>query len=187
MTLHIPAFDNDDANFLTTIDRVIADAVAAHAPDRFAIYRIDNWFSSRWLGFTGKRVGALGVRIYTRAIVPPFVPNRITAQCLFNRQSNGDYAYTGEGPHIHHSGPSGDNLTRQAQSEAPDTALFWFSGNSKQNGRASLMGYVPTEEEYWMWYTEFRLTDDVWKTVKHIEIDTENTRIVRDGRSFQGY
>lgn len=186
MTLHIPVFDGDDAEFLSTIDRVITDAVTAHASGHLALYRIDNWFSSRWLGFAGKRVGAVCVRNYTHTIVPPFVPNRVSARWLYERKHEGDYAHAGEGPQIHFSGPSSDNLTRQAQTVLPDTALFWFSGNSKQNGRASLMGYVPIADEYWRWYTEFRLTDGTWNSVKHIEIDVENTRIVRHGRSFNG-
>jgi hypothetical protein len=38
------------------------------------VVKIDNWFGKRWLGFSGKALGALGVR-KKKLTLPPFHPH----------------------------------------------------------------------------------------------------------------
>jgi len=168
MILGLPPFEADDVHFLIEADRIVRGVVAMHSPPRILVFRIDNWFGEKWLRFSGKALGALGVWDNTHTVVPPFVQNRITAQSLFEQTVGNQYSYAGAGPQIHHDGPSSHNLTNRAKRRAPDTALFWFSGNSKLNGRGSIMGYTPTPKQYWGWYLEFSRSPD-WKISKQVD------------------
>ena len=140
MILELPPFIDDDIHFLTYVDRVVRGVVAVHSPERFIVIRVDNWFGDKWLKFSGKALGAIGVRNQTNVVAPPSVPNRITAQSQFKQANADTYTYEGEGSQIHQSKPSSDNLTNRVRQVAPNTGLFWFSGNSKANARGSIMG-----------------------------------------------
>ena len=179
MILGIPTFDDDDVHFLTEVDRVIRGVVAMHPPSRFMVFRIDNWFGGKWLRFAGKELGAFGVWHNTRATVPPFVQNRITAQSFFERSNDDQYAHAGTGPNIHNDGPSSHNFGNRALTTAPDTSLFWFSGNSKSNGRGSIMGYTPSPDKYWGWYLEFVMADP-WKVSKQVDFHDNELALARD-------
>lgn len=169
MMFNLPLFQSDNDDFLTEIEVLIRGIVAIHQPQQFLVVRINNWFGSRWLRFAGKAIGALGIRDNSNVVIPPFVQNRITAQSLFERSPDRSYICLGEGPNIHHDGPSSQNLTNRAKHRIPGAALFWFSGASELNGRGSLMGYIPTPIQYWGWYIEF-VAAPQWHVAKRIDI-----------------
>lgn len=80
----------DDApDFIGYIERVVNGIVRRHCPDTIALVKIDNWFGSNWLGFSGKALGALGVWNKPRNMpadnirIPPFVPARVVSQRRF--------------------------------------------------------------------------------------------------------
>src|SRR4051794_25287402 len=60
MFLLDPAAD-DDRDFIERISRLIAGAVAVHRPDEVWIHKIDHWFGHKWVRFSGKVLGGLGV------------------------------------------------------------------------------------------------------------------------------
>jgi hypothetical protein len=131
-------------------------------PDRgnrlrhYQTFRIDNWFGPKWFGFCGKLVGAVGVANDRNVVIPPFVQNRLTAQSLFVRDDDGSYSHQGDGPKVHNIGTSESNFKNHARDAAPDTTLFWISGNSMRNGRGSIMSYKPGPTNYWMFYVEYQ-------------------------------
>jgi hypothetical protein len=179
MILGLPPFPDDDAGFLSVVDRLVRGVVGLHLPQRFLVFRIDNWFGDRWLRFSGKALSALGVRNSSHVVVPPFVQNRITAQCCFERSGDAQYSYVGAGANIHHDGPSSQNLINRAKAQAPEAALFWFSGNSKANGRGSIMGYTPCPEKYWSWFLEYSRSPD-WRLATQIDFHPSEMKLAQE-------
>lgn len=154
---------DDDREFMQFVSRLIAGAVARHRPSDLLIYRINNWFDHKWLGFSGRAVGALGIWC-RRLTIPPFVSNRVIRGWHYQRDEVGDnYSEIGSPPDVHHRGSSAANLTRGIEKVVPNTALFWFSGNTAKTGRGSLMAYIPVpDQELWPWYLAF-VRDGDWK------------------------
>lgn len=181
MILGIPTFDDDSVHFLSEVDHVIRGVVGMYTPPRFMVFRIDNWFGDKWLRFAGKAMGALGIWHDTRATIPPFVQNRISAQAFFDRSNVNQYVHGGVGPNIHNIGPSRHNFGNRAPVTAPGTSLFWFSGNSKSNGRGSIMGYTRSPEKYWGWYLEF-VAADPWKVSKRVDFHANDLSLAQEKR-----
>ncbi|HBE68796.1 MAG TPA: hypothetical protein DDW52_11675 [Planctomycetaceae bacterium] len=179
MILGIQTYDDDNVDFIAEVDCVIRGVVGMYTPPRFMVFRINNWFGDNWLQFTGKALGAIGVWQKTRATVPPFVQNRITAQSLFERSSDNQYVHVGTGPNIHNDGPSSHNFGNHVLTTAPDTSLFWYSGNSKRNGRGSIMGSTPSPKKYWWWYLEY-VAADPWRLSKQIDFHDNELALARD-------
>jgi hypothetical protein len=144
--------DSGDApDFVALVERICSDALERYAPADFVLVKINNWFGSKWLGFSGKAVGALGVRHEADGIrIPPFVPNRVISQ----RRFSGHPAYNevSGGRPIRKHIPSSNALQRKAALHLPRTAIGWSSGNTIASGRGAVMAYVPTDGSYWAWY-----------------------------------
>src|SRR5271165_6072784 len=144
--LRIAAEPDDAADFVSIVERIILGIVAGHSPDTLVVIKIDNWFGSKWLGFSGKMLGALGVwnKPYNQPPdglrIPPFVPNRVVSQRRFSAP---DYAEVDSGKPIHAQVESTVALLRKAAAVAPNTALAWYSGNSHAAGRGAVMAYIP--------------------------------------------
>jgi len=163
--------ESDDRQFVDAITNVIAATLNNHRPDDVQIFRIDNWFGHHWLGFSGKVLGALGIRA-NRLTMPPFVANRITDQFGFQLDPKTDsYASVLPDRALHFAGPSAENLRRTIAKIAPNTGLFWYSGTTLTTNHGSLMGYIPTadETEMWTWYLSFVRKGD-WVVTRRINI-----------------
>ena len=173
MILELPPFSDDDIHFLLHVERIVRGVTGIHTPPYVQVHRVDNWFGDKWLQFAGKALGALGIWDRHNAIVPPFVPNRITAQSHFVSGANNSYQYDGNGIEIHLKRPSRDNLVNRVRQTIPNTGLFWFSGNTKQNARGGIMGYTPCSSGFWGWYLGFARNTE-WQICKQVNFhDTE--------------
>jgi hypothetical protein len=151
----VPAHEDDPA-FVDLVDAIIANAVDATLPAEVFVVKVKNWFGARWLGFSGKVLGALGVR-KRDLTVPPFVPNRVLEQTAFRRVADAYQPFEpGKTLHLHQ--PSNENLQRRLSLISMEGAFFWFSSGSKKNGRGSLMGYLPSRDGYRLWYLELKRT-----------------------------
>jgi len=56
------------------------------------------------------------------------------------------------GKPIHQRIRGGTAFNRIAATESPNSALVWYSGDSKATGRGAVMAYVPAGDSYWLWY-----------------------------------
>ena len=75
--------EQDDApDFVFAVERLTEGLLLRDKPRSIILIKIDNWFGSRWLAFSGKVMGAFGFRSNTLT-VPPFVPNRVISQGRF--------------------------------------------------------------------------------------------------------
>ncbi len=83
-------FEIDDApDFVRQVEQVANGVIRRHAPETLVLIKIDNYFGSKWLGFSGKALGLLGVwhnpdyHPANNIRIPPFVPNRVVSQRRF--------------------------------------------------------------------------------------------------------
>jgi hypothetical protein len=146
--MQILAEQDDDADFIARVEHLVEGLLRRNEPQSVVLIKIDNWFGSRWLSFSGKAVGALGVWKKT-LIVPPFVPNRVVSQRRFAAPL---YVETDPAKPLHLNISSSDALNRKVSEIEPGAVLIWYSGGSKPSGRGSVMAYVPEAESYWTWY-----------------------------------
>ena len=140
---------DEATEFVTAVNQVIQGIQRHPAPSGILLIQVDNWFGSKWLGFSGKALGAFGVW-NENLTIPPFVPNRIVSQRRFLAPL---YKEVDPGPPIHRDMTSDLARRREISQVSPNTALFWYSANSRDTGRGSLLAYIPEEREsYWSWY-----------------------------------
>jgi hypothetical protein len=153
--------DIDDApDFIRQVEHLVNGLLRRHAPSSLVLVKIDNWFGSRWLGFAGKTLGALGVwsKPYKlpadNITIPPFVPSRVVSQRRF---ASPTYEEIDNGKPIHKRMRSSVALLRKASTAVPKAALIWYSGNSKTAGRGAVMAYIPVDGSYWPWYAALKI------------------------------
>jgi hypothetical protein len=184
--MEISIQSDDEPEFIGQVELVVKGILHRYSPVSIALIKIDNWFGRRWLYFSGKALGAVGVwqvptdrRPNNFLRIPPFVPERVVSQRRFIAP---DYREIDPGKLLHRHVPSGIALERRAAEQEPKTALVWYSGNSMANGRGALMVYVPVDESYWPWYAELKRAEP-WRITaqaKNIKSD-QFSGLVEDG------
>jgi len=168
----------DDApDFVRQVEQVANGVIHLHAPETLVLIKIDSYFGSKWLGFSGKALGALGVwhnpsyHPANNVRIPPFVPNRVVSQRMFSAPA---YEEIDGGKPIHKRIPSGIALNRTVATAAPNSALVWYSGESKATGRGAVMAYVPVGDSYWPWYAALE-TGEPWRITETWDIKREDS------------
>jgi hypothetical protein len=171
----IPEID-DAPDFIRQVEQVANGLLRRHAPKSLVLVKIDNWFGSNWLGFSGKAMGAIGVwsKPYNHPpdniTIPPFVPNRVVSQRRFAGPA---YEEIDSGRPIHKQIRSSVALYRKASTTAPKAALIWYSGNSKTAGRGAVMAYVSVGSSYWPWYAALE-TGEPWRVTETWDIKRDD-------------
>jgi hypothetical protein len=162
-TLHYTKLDpTDDAQYLNWVESVVGKVEGRFSTDQTYVVKIDNWFGKRWLGFSGRSLGVFEFR-KPRLTLPPFVPSRVLSQQRFSHtQARTD-------PWLHVWQSSGQNLQRYVDVLVQDSNVFWYSGGSGRNDRASFMAYVSTPDGFWPWYVGLQRTD-CWRVVETLGI-----------------
>lgn len=162
------AFDldqNDDTHFVERHVKPLVEGVLRVVnPMEIYLVKVDSWFGDKWLGFSNKELGAFGVQYRDTLRVPPFVPARVRAERFFRRVGDHEYADTNAPSSLHVAQTSKANARRLMSIVCPNAALFWWSGESRSNGRGSLMAYLPTSEGHAGWYVEFKRSVETWST-----------------------
>jgi hypothetical protein len=119
-----------------------------YAPQKLILIEVDSWFGSKWLGFSGKIMGRLGV--WTEPLsVPPFVPARIFSQ---RRLISPDYTETDAGDPVHITVSSSVGKSGKLTEIEPRAAVVWYSGDSLTSQRGVAMAYIPVGDTYLHWY-----------------------------------
>jgi hypothetical protein len=175
----------DDApGFIRHVEHAVNGVFRRHSPETGVLVKINNWFGSNWLGFSGKALGALGVwnkphnQPADNIRIPPFVPTRVVSQRRFAAPT---YEEVVSGKPIHIRVPSNLALLRKAATAEPRTALLWYSGNSRTAGRGAIMAYVPIGNSYWPWYAALE-TGDPWRVTETRDTKREDlSKLVEEG------
>ncbi|MDB6016500.1 MAG: hypothetical protein JWR19_989 [Pedosphaera sp.] len=171
MKIHATA--NDDPGFVRLVSSMIDALVLQRAPEIVAIVAVDNWFDHKWLNFSGKVLGALGVW-KDPLTIPPFHPDRIIAQTVYRLAQQKEYEQM-EAPPLHIPQASSQNLKRKL-GKITDSGIFvWWSGNTAANAKGSLMAYIQNGTDATSWYASFDRPDQ-WKINKTKNISTEEVR-----------
>ena len=159
---------NDDPQFVELVKQVISACVNESVPNKVFVIKIDNWFDHKWLGFSGKgRVGfgffmdflvdmdtALDEFRQDQITLPPFSPRRVIEEDFFLRDKNGGYSSCNPRPYVHQRklASSSENLHKRIVDRFDSAILVWFSSNTKQNQRGSIMVYEVKESYVYSWY-----------------------------------
>ena len=169
-----PQFD-DEPEFVRQVELAVNGILRRYSPVSLALIKIDNWFGRRWLYFSGKALGSVGIwqaptdrRPNNFLRIPPFVPERVVSQRRFIAP---EYREIDPGKLLHRHVTSSVALERRAAEQEPETALVWYSGNSNANGRGALMAYIPVGTSYWPWYAELERAEP-W----HITAQAKNIK-----------
>ena len=143
--LELLADEDDDVFFINLVQQTISGSINSALLEHFAVIKIKNWFDDKWLGFGGVRRDysgllsfepGLAVRRRFRKSLPPFARSRIVYLKSYGSPNKN---------------PAG---------------VYYFSGNSKSNGRASLLASVPGSGEHWDWYVGYSRTPE-WHAIRH--------------------
>ena len=169
--------ESDDSEYLDWVETAVAGVDEAIKVNEAYVVKIDNWFGQRWLGFSGKLLGAAGVR-KKKLTLPPFVPSRVVSQQRFLELGT----RAGRRKRLHVWQRSAENLQRYTDIVLAGAHALWYSGRSASNDRASFMAYVSTPEGHWPWYVGLQRTEK-WRVVDSVGIGLpELEEFVRRGR-----
>lgn len=162
--------ETDHPEFVKLIGHLIDNLKDRFLPQEVYVVHIDNWFGFKWLGFTGKALGALG--FWNRDFrVPPFRPNRVLGQMVWERDATGTKYQSVAKPSLHLEQPSEHNHYRLIN-RITDSGLFvWYSGQTAATKRGSVMVYQVKRETVHGLYAGFHHTDGwtVHKTNKIVK------------------
>jgi len=149
--------DDSDA-FLCAAEAMLNGALRDYRAEAVYVVKIDNWFGPKWRRFSGKVHGAVG-RWEAKLTLPPFVPERVIHETHYEPLEDNSYRMRRPQWSVHFDQSSQQNLTRGPDGYHRGAAFFWFSGNSKSNGRGCLMAYLPTGGSHRTWYAEILARD----------------------------
>jgi len=187
--MEILSKQNDDPEFVELVKRVIAGCINDSFPDTIMVIQIDNWFDYKWLGFSGRgRVPFAGNFDLDTALdefrqdqitLPPFSPHRVIEEYYFQREVNGEYSARDPRPYLHQKelARSSQNLHKRIVDRVDSAVLVWFSSNTKQNLRGSIMVYEVKDFEVHPWYAEFAKRED-WRVIQTRGITTEQVHLL---------
>lgn len=164
--------DVDDApGFLSRVQAVTDGLLRSLRPSSIVVIKIDNFFSSKWLRFSGKSLGAIGVW-KERLNIPPFVPDRVLSQRAYAGVLY-DELISVRPLHVHTESVTA--LLRYTADIAKGAAIIWYSGRSLKSGQGAMMAHFPTIEGYWPIYVRWNNRGS-WKVVESHEISVEEIR-----------
>jgi hypothetical protein len=147
--------DNDDPRFIDLARRLLNTAITSGQAAELYVIRVDQWFDAKWLKFSGKVLGALGV--HGRPVtVPPFHPHRVVAESHFTFASGSNAFVPTSAPPLHIAQPSAQNLMRTIVKVSPSAIFFWYSASTLGLDRGSTMLYRTNQNEVFSWYASFR-------------------------------
>ncbi len=164
--------------FLAYAEFLFAGICTLYRPVQLHAIKIDNWFGPRWLRFSGKMFGIVGVQQH-RLTFPPFVPNRVVFEQTYERVGEAELYRVAKAQRVFHiAQKSPQNLNRYVNDLAPTTAILWFSGASAENGQDAIMAHVPAEGFHWSWYVGLA-AENGWGLATHRGISPVELRYLR--------
>jgi hypothetical protein len=130
---------NDDPDFGRAAQTAVLGVLSVSKPPEVYLVKVGNWFGPKWLAFSHKALGALGIAS-SDLRVPPFVPARVVHEKYFVRVPEGEDYVSAVAPlTLHVRQTSSANAARRISSLCPHAALFWWTGSTHTTGRGGLM------------------------------------------------
>ncbi len=156
---------HDDKRFIALVSRIAATTIQDLQPADVFVTRIDHWFDHKWLGFSGKTLGSLGIHRQYRLTIPPFMPRRVASHHAYTLDPATASYLIASVPPLHRHQQSSDNLTRFIDRVSQSGVFIWFSGGTVDADFGSVMVYSSQADSQSGWYASFRRTDD-WRLHK---------------------
>jgi hypothetical protein len=154
--------EQDDPSFLDLVGRVLHGAIKCYKPVELYVIQIDTWFDHKWKYYSG-RVGYCQNRWLDPLTPPPFSRNRVKSQLVFELSEAEPFVFDPKkAPALHIFQNSPDNSHRRLKTITPSGLYLWYSGNTAEVDRASLMIYSIHGEQNLGWYASFLKRGD-WK------------------------
>jgi len=177
----------DDSDYIEKVRALVLGAVVWCKPQEVYITKIDHWFGERWLAFSGKALGAIGVRL-KKLTLPPFVPSRVVNSVYMKRNEDKGAYRASEPPrmHLHRWQPSTKNFQRRVDEIAPEGAFFWYTGATAREGRGALMAYLPVGGEHWPWYIEYARQSE-WERIRVIGVSAQELVSFEDSSACEAH
>jgi hypothetical protein len=164
--VHVPVATSDDPAFVDLAERALNGAAALASAEFLHLVKIDAWFGDRWFTFAGKLLGAVGVHEWNLK-VPPFHPHRVLSECRFRlAQPPEPVAFQP----LHTLRSSASNLENLITRLGNSITLGWYSGNSAESGRGSIMAYSSTAGGPVGWYAGLERAEE-WRLVRLLGAD----------------
>ena len=165
--LCVPESEDDDPAFVALISRVLTGTVRRYEPENIYLVQIDNWFGPRWKGWPAGLGSLGGFRHWFRSLrIPPFHPHRVKRQLLFQRVDSDSPRYSEkevESLHFEYAAKPMINARHRALRDVIGSGIcLWYSSNTSNVDRASLMLYRTEDEGELAWYAGF-LRHGEWK------------------------
>ena len=157
--------ENDDSDFTLIVEKILKSFIQNLEPMEIYIFKIDHWFDFKWRAFTGKMVGVLGSWNNKELRIPPFIPDRVEEQLYFQRENKTYIKKEAYDLHIYQT--SSNNITgkRKLVTSSEPRFFLWFSGDTKNTLRGSLMIYQIKKEDSFTLYVSF-LRKENWQIYK---------------------
>ena len=139
--------ENDNPNFILNCEKIIQNRINLWNPNDIFVTRIDNWFDGKWMNYAGTKLHAISFWNFEDILtVPPFHPNRVESSDFYQKTAE-QYVKKENQNILHIIQESKENLKRYVSEFSNDGLFIWYSGNSKTNGRGTLMCYFIRESE----------------------------------------
>jgi hypothetical protein len=162
--LPITHMKGESAGFLAMVNCIVSNLVRQFRPADIFVIRTDSWFDHKWLGFSGKILGVVGVS-NQRLTSPPFVPNRVISQEVYSLDKQTSRYKLVQVPPLHLTQPSKENLNRFIDQVTNSGLFIWFSGDPESSSVGSIMVYAIADGSRSAWYASFKKKID-WQVNK---------------------
>ena len=123
-----------------------------YSPTDYIWTSIDNWFDHKWLRFSGKMLGALGVW-KGQLTVPPFNPERVLLEDVIC----GNDKFKSSSWSLHKHQCSKENLQYYIRDVSKDGLFVWMGYGDEEH--ISLLVYRILGEEEFGWYASLARKD----------------------------
>ena len=153
----------DDSQFISIIKNIITNILEQRKPEEIYIFKLDNWFDHKWLNYSGLGVISdtgedevkLGEFRKRKTTIPPFNPTRIVSSKYYLLNKVNIYQEQSMPKQIHRDQQSQQNIHRPIKDQTNSGIFFWYSSNTRNNQRGSLMTYIIKDENIDTWYASF--------------------------------
>jgi len=168
MAVKIPCEKGDDENFLSALNGFVDQLTEDLEPAEVYTIRINDWFDHKWLGYSGRGIiqfpysepyilAKLDKRFLDKLTFPPFNPKQVIAEHHWELQKSGIYDGTKK-QHCIYSKKlkyNSYNWYNLVESVSSSGIFIWFSSNSENSERGSIMVYGIEGTEVQTWYASF--------------------------------
>ncbi len=162
----IPVLEGDDIDFIHLVRSTLGTQLTVATDDTYLV-KVDHWFGKRFLLFEGKRLGAFGVGGGRRTTLPPFHPSRIVFERHFTTDPrSGAWVEATPVPPLHIRQTSEQNFKRFVDDVSKSGTFIWYSGDTREMGRGSLMVYLVAANERNEWHVEMIRGASGWRAAQ---------------------